>query len=335
MVEGRLYGAQPGTIDLSYTPCPIISRKDTSNLQLPITGRMEGPRTTNPGTTPQSPEQSAASPWSDSMRLPPGNVSRALFRPDADTCVELSLADTRAVMNRLSVLSAQLKGGEIVLPSSVSHSSIESLVLEWRHKANVLVGRNTQGELIVKSNPQNTDYQSHFALLNPAKLPLVAGLLTDRGIEEHWPTMWRNYDDCKGKRVLDHCCGGGARVAALQEQGIDAHGVDIAIFGVPNQPFLHYGRAEKLPFIDGSFDRVESRMGILLWGQDNKQMCRETLSEMIRVTADGGTIRISPVRDTLLKELLSERTDVTLVETDTGMWGAFELLVNRSPQQHA
>ena len=292
---------------------------------------MEGPRTTNTGVASQSAEQSAASPWSAGGRLPAGSSSDFILRADADTCVELSIADARAVMNRLSVLSVQLKGGEIVLPSSVSHSSIESLVSEWRSRGNVIVGRNAQGEFVVKSNPHNREYVSHFALLNPAKLPLIAGLLTDRGIEEHWPKVWQNYDDCKGKRVLDHCCGGGARVAALQEQGIDAHGVDVAILGPANPPFLHYGRAEKLPFLDGVFDRVESRMGVLLWGQDNKEMCRDTLSEMIRVTAEGGTIRISPIRDTLLKELLSERADVTLLERETGMWGTAELLVRRTP----
>lgn len=290
---------------------------------------MEGPRITNPGVAGQSPGQGTGSPWSDGAHLPAGRSDPHILRPDPDTCVELSRTDARVVMNHLSVLSAQLKASEIVLPSSVSHSAIESLVSEWRHKGNVIVGVTTQGEYIVKSDPRNDDYEPHFALLDPTKLPLVAGLLTDRGLEEHWPKVWQNYDDCKGKRVLDHCCGGGARVAALRAQEVEAHGVDIAIFGVGTPPFLHYGRAENLPFLDAVFDRVESRMGILLWGQDNKQMCRDTLSEMIRVTADGGTIRISPVREELLKELVSERTDVTVVQNDVASWGAFELLVRR------
>ena len=294
---------------------------------------MEGPRTTAPEVAGQSPGQDTASPWSNGLHLPFGKSADLILRPDPDTCAELSTADARVVMNHLSVLSSQLKAGQIVLPSSVSHSAIESLVSEWRNKGNVHVGVTAQGEYIVKSNPRNSDYESHFALLDPAKLPLVAGLLTDRGIEEHWPKVWQNYDDCKGKRVLDHCCGGGVRVAALRAQGVEAHGVDIAIFGAGTPPFLHYGRAESLPFVDGVFDRVESRMGILLWGQDNKQMCRDTLREMIRVTADGGTIRISPVREDLLKELLSERTDVTVLQKDVDSWGAFELLVRRTPSR--
>ena len=291
---------------------------------------MEGPRTTNTRVASQVPEQSTASPWSDCLRLPPESSLSAIRLPDADACVELSPADARSVMNRLSVLSAQLKGGEIVLPPSVSSSSIESLVSEWRQKGNIIVGCNTQDEIVVKSNPSNDDFQSHFALLNPAKLPLIAGLLTDRGLEQHWPKAWQSYDDCKGKRVLDHCCGRGAKVAELREQGIDAHGVDIAVFGAVSPPFLHYGRAEKLPFVDGAFNRVESRMGVLLWGQDNKQMCRDTLGEMVRVTADGGTIRICPVREALIQELVSERRDVVIAERATGTYGAFELLVRRT-----
>jgi ubiquinone/menaquinone biosynthesis C-methylase UbiE len=189
------------------------------------------------------------------------------------------------------------------------------------------VGFSTQGDFVVKSNPSNTDFGPHFALLDPGKLPLIAGLLTDRNLELHWPDDWLNYEDCTGKRVLDHCCGGGGKVAALRQQGIEAHGVDIAIFGASAPPFLHYGRAEKLPFVDGAFDRVESRMGIFIWGQDNKQMCREALSEMIRVTADGGSIRICPVREALLQELVSERTDIAHVAKATGTYGAFELFV--------
>jgi hypothetical protein len=59
-------------------------------------------------------------------------------------------------------------------------------------------------------------------------------------------------------------------------------------------------------------------------------MCRETLSEMVRVTRDGGTIRISPVREALIKEIISERAELTLLESPPQYHGAFELLVRRS-----
>jgi ubiquinone/menaquinone biosynthesis C-methylase UbiE len=71
-------------------------------------------------------------------------------------------------------------------------------------------------------------------------------------------------------------------------------------------------------------------MGVLLWGQDNKEMCRATLAEMVRVTKDGGTIRTLPVREPLLRELVAERSDLSFDEPPPGCFGASQLRVRHS-----
>ncbi len=70
-------------------------------------------------------------------------------------------------------------------------------------------------------------------------------------------------------------------------------------------------------------------MGALLWGQNDKQSCREILGEMIRVTIDGGTIRIVPIRKDLLLSLVSERSDVSIQEHQQPDYAVFELVVRR------
>jgi hypothetical protein len=290
---------------------------------------MEVPRSHQPGSPGASPSAADGTSWSAEAKLPVPTSASSLIRPEADSCELIAAPDARAIMNRLSVLSAQLECGEIVVPTSVSHVAIKSLVAEWRLKGNLDVGRNSSGEFIVRSNPGNEEFESFFAVLSPGKLPLIAGLLTDRDLKEHWPKVWQDYSDFHGKTLLDHCCGLGQKVRLLRQQGVEAHGVDIVTFGSLASEGLHYGRAERLPFKDQTFDRAESRMGVLLWGQDNKEMCRQTLAEMVRVTKDGGTIRVMPVREALLQELVAERPDLSFVDQPTGFFGAFELRVQR------
>lgn len=291
---------------------------------------MQGPRPNQPGSPATSPLPAEGVLWSADGKMPSPPATPTLIRPDADTCELVALPEARGLMNKLSVLSAQLTCGEIVVPTSVSHLAIQSLVAEWRQRGNLDVGRNSSGEFIVRSHHDNQEFESYFAVVSAGKLPLIAGLLTDRDLKDHWPKVWQDYTDLQGKTLLDHCCGLGKKVQLLRQQGVDAHGVDITAFGPTPQQALHYGRAERLPFMDQTFDRVESRMGVLLWGQDNKEMCRQTLAEMVRVTKDGGTIRIVPVRETLIQDLVAERSDLSFVEQQTGCFGAFELRVDRA-----
>lgn len=292
---------------------------------------MEVPRSHTPRVPNRSPSATDGASWSATGKMPSHESGQPLIRPDAETCELVPAPESRGVMNRLSVLSAQLKCAEIVVPTSVSHLAIESLVSEWRQKGNIDVGQNSNGEYIVRSNLGNVEFDSYFAVLSAGKLPLIAGLLTDRDLKEHWPKAWQDYSDLKGKKLLDHCCGLGQKVQLLREQGVEAHGVDITVYGKPAAEGLHYGRAERLPFGDRTFDRVESRMGVLLWGQDNREMCRQTLAEMVRVTKDTGVIRVVPVREALIRELVAERNDVVFNEQPTGCFGAFELVVRRAP----
>ena len=290
---------------------------------------MEFPRSHQPGSSGGAPSGADGTSWSADAKMPASQSTSALLRPDSETCERVAAQEARAIMNKISVLSAQLKCGEIVVPTSVSHSAIESLVAEWRQRGNLDVGRNSSDEFIIRSHPGNDEFNSYFAVLSPGKLPVIAGLLTDRDLKEHWPKPWQDYSDMYGRTLLDHCCGLGHKVQLLREVGVDAHGVDITAFGTISSDALHYGRAECLPFIDKTFDRVESRMGVLLWAQDNKEMCRQTLAEMARVTKDEGVIRILPVREALIKDLVAERADLSFIEPPAGVFGAFELRVRR------
>jgi hypothetical protein len=267
--------------------------------------------------------------WSKDARLPGPPQETSLIRPDADTCEALASAEVRGLMNKLSVLAAQFTCGEIVFPKSVSHMAIQCLVNEWRRMGAIPVARSSSGEFIIRSNNRPDDFDAYFAVLSDDRRPLIAGLLSDRDLKEHWPKAWQDYSDLKGRLLLDHCCGLGRKVGLLRQQGVNAHGVDISIFGNSTEA-LHYGRAERLPFSDRVFDRVESRMGVLLWGQDNKEMCRATLAEMVRVTKDGGTIRTLPVREPLLRELVAERSDLSFDEPPPGCFGASQLRVRHS-----
>lgn len=269
-------------------------------------------------------------PWAQGASLPPRSIDRPLLRPDADTVVEISPLEFRTIMDRVAVTAAKWTCGDIVVPSSVSGMSLSSLGSDWRRSGDISVAKSSRGEFLIKSSKSEGASAGHFALLSPEHVILTAGILTDRPLDADWPVAWRNYDACADKRVLDHCCGGGAKVRTLRERGIDAHGVDICSWGSGTPSFLHYGRAERLPFVDGAFDRVESRMGALLWGQDNKQTCRDILGEMIRVTEDGGTIRIVPIRKDLLHALVSERSDVSIQDHQQPDYAVFELLVRRN-----
>lgn len=294
---------------------------------------MERPRTPPHSELRLSSPATVEKSWAQEASLPSRSIDRPLVRPDADTVFEISPYEFRSIMDRVAVIAAKWTCGDIVVPSSVSGPSLSSLGSDWRKSGDISVAKSSRGEFLIKSGRVEGVSAGHFALLSPEQMILTAGILTDRPLDVDWPPAWRNYDDCKDKRVLDHCCGGGAKVRMLRELGIDAHGVDICSWGIGTPSFLHYGRAEKLPFVDGAFDRVESRMGALLWAQDNKQNCREILGEMIRVTVDGGTLRIAPIRKELVLALVSERADVFIQDPQPTDYGVVELLVRRSAAQ--
>lgn len=268
--------------------------------------------------------------WAKSVCLPDHSRDRPLLRADADTVIEATSFELRSIMDRVALIAAKWACGDIVFPLSVSGPSVGALATEWRRHGDLSVARNSLGEFLIKSGKSHGSSAGHFAIVSRHYVPLVAGIYTDRSLEREWPLAWRDYTDCKDKRLLDHCCGGGSKVTALRESGIDAHGVDVCNFG-PNTPsFLHYGRAERLPFVDGAFDRVESRMGALVLSQDQRQVCREALAEMVRVAADGATIRIVPVNEQLLRDLVAERRDVFFIQHALADYGVFELVVRRT-----
>lgn len=292
---------------------------------------MERPRHQSPLADLCRPSStSVGDSWPKNACLPDRSRDRPLLRADADIAVEATPLELRSIMDRVALIAAKWTCGDIVFPLSVSGPSVIALAAEWRQQGALSVARNSLGEFLIKSERAPGSAAGHFAIVSRHHVPLVAGIYTDRPLEREWPFAWRDYGDCQDKRVLDHCCGGGSKVAALRERGIDAHGVDVCNFG-PNTPaFLHYGRAERLPFVDGAFDRVESRMGTLVLSQDHKHVCREAFAEMIRVTADGGTIRIVPVNERLLRDLVAERRDVFFKEHTLADYGVFELVVRRN-----
>lgn len=278
-----------------------------------------------------SPNRSLASgttpPWSADVGLSSNPSMSACLRPDRDTCLEVPAAEVRPIMNSLSVLLARLRSGEIVVPASVCKVAMECLVSQWRSGESILVGRDSRGDVVVKSSPRNVDTQSYFVSLQSGTIPVLSGLVTDRDIHTHWPQGWQDYQDLRGQMLLDHCCGRGGKVAYLRQQGIMAYGIDVCAFGPASPEGVLYGRAERLPFMDKIFDRVESRMGVFQWGHTHKQVCREALAEIVRVTKDGGIIRILPAQEQLMNELIAERSDLYREELPRGFYGAFELKV--------
>ena len=72
-------------------------------------------------------------------------------------------------------------------------------------------------------------------------------------------------------------------------------------------------------------------MEIAVWAHDSRQVYREGLAEMVRVTVDDGTLRIASVDEHLLRTLVSERSDLLFAERQFPDHKAFELKVRRQP----
>jgi ubiquinone/menaquinone biosynthesis C-methylase UbiE len=96
-----------------------------------------------------------------------------------------------------------------------------------------------------------------------------------------------------GARVLDVGCGTGVLTRALAQHG-EATGVDIneGMLAVARQhaPEVDFrvGRAEALPFHDGSFDAVTCQFGLMFFEDPAR-----ALRQMRRVVGPGGTITLA------------------------------------------
>ncbi|MEQ8763347.1 MAG: methyltransferase domain-containing protein [Planctomycetota bacterium] len=99
-----------------------------------------------------------------------------------------------------------------------------------------------------------------------------------------------------GQSVLDVACGTGVLSRAARELirdgrivGLDASEGMIAVASrrTPEIEWCH-GRAEELPFEDGTFDRVISQFGIMFF-----EDIPRALDEMIRVTKPGGRVVVA------------------------------------------
>lgn len=104
-----------------------------------------------------------------------------------------------------------------------------------------------------------------------------------------------------GERVLDVACGTGIvarRVAARMGQKAEIAGLDlspnmlaVAEAAAKNEGYAiewREGRAEDLPFPDGSFDLVLCQFGLMFFADRQR-----ALSEMHRVLVDGGRVLLS------------------------------------------
>jgi SAM-dependent methyltransferase len=130
--------------------------------------------------------------------------------------------------------------------------------------------------------------------------------VTDRSLDQCWP-FDVSLDFYSGKRVLDHCCGGGSRVVQLRGKGIEAYGFDVglpfnahqmSVYSTEN--VLHFARAHRLPFEDSSFDVVEARFGSFYYAtSDDVENVLLQTQEVARVLKAGGVMRVYPVSRTV------------------------------------
>lgn len=94
----------------------------------------------------------------------------------------------------------------------------------------------------------------------------------------------------RGARLLDVGCGLGTSLDFLAERfGVEPHGVDASVEAVlrAGRPYILHGRAEALPFPDGSFDAVLMECVLPLFDRPEK-----ALDEAGRVLKKGGGLAV-------------------------------------------
>lgn len=98
------------------------------------------------------------------------------------------------------------------------------------------------------------------------------------------------FDFEKGARVLDVGCGVGEQMIELQHSGATAFGVDVDLISLrkcrERDRVVTAGRAERLPFADGSFDGILCKV-VLSYTDDAL-----TVAEFARLLRPGGTAHI-------------------------------------------
>ena len=114
----------------------------------------------------------------------------------------------------------------------------------------------------------------------------------------HWgPVLCDAASIMSGQHVLDVACGTGALTEAVAERvspggtvlGLDANRAMLAVARRKHPDIeWHDGRAESLPFVDGSFDAVVSQFGLMFF-EDRVAALRE----MQRVLRPGGRLAVA------------------------------------------
>lgn len=159
------------------------------------------------------------------------------------------------------------------------------------------------------------------------------------------------------RRILDAGCGIGEGVAALQESGYDAYGIDLPslsrFWASEKRDREHFfaASATNLPFSDGTFDLVYSFgvvehigtvAGHCTLAADYGRQRRSYAEELLRVTKPGGRILIACPNKTFpidiqhgpgdeiepagkVRSLIFEKTGLNLHKT----WGRYHLLSYR------
>lgn len=122
-------------------------------------------------------------------------------------------------------------------------------------------------------------------------------LLEGRAAYAPWMADELGYQDAKGLRVLDVGCGQGIDVANFARAGASVTGIDLTprhvdlaqrhLKALGLEGDIVEGDAERLPFPDGSFDRVTSN-GVL----HHTPHIEAALAEIRRVLEPGGEARI-------------------------------------------
>ncbi len=120
---------------------------------------------------------------------------------------------------------------------------------------------------------------------------------------DFYPSDFLSPNKLSGKRVLDLGCGDGTFVSYLAARGVDAHGLDIYFKRKQrSNPLFRMADGQRSGYPDGEFDVVFSTWSAftyLMFEHERgvpgaRAEAVKFLAETIRITKDGGVIRLSP-----------------------------------------